>query len=157
MIVLNALLPLVGPPCPFRLLPKCSARKNMNHDLFSQSRYQLIDKFKTGWSRNLLRKRCGNVREQGGSPIPTTTNQAYLQRDVVVEVKEVVWILGRQPIWRQMKCDSLSHQENTWARFVCQGSSAAVVQQGLKHETQPMRQPVMSFAPAKFFSWLKRL
>ena len=97
------------------------------------------------------------MREQGGSPIPTTTNQAYLQRDVVVEVKEVVWILGRQPIWHQMKCDSLSHQENTWARFVCQGSSAAVVQQGLKHETQPMRQPVMSFAPAKFFSWLKRL
>ena len=89
------------------------------------------------------------MREQGGSPIPTTTNQAYLQRDVVVEVKEVVWILGRQPIWRQMRCDSLSHQENTWARFVCQGSSAAVVQQGLKHETQPMRQPVMSFAESK--------
>ena len=105
----------------------------------------------------LLPSHPGNLREQGGSPIPTTTNQAYLQRDVVVEVKEVVWILGRQPIWRQMRCDSLSHQENTWARFVCQGSSAAVVQQGLKHETQPMRQPVMSFAPAKFFSWLKRL
>ena len=30
--------------------------------------------------------------------------------------------------------------------FYCPGSSAAVVQQRHKHETQPMRQPVMSFA-----------
>ena len=67
-------------------------------------------------------------------------------------------MLGRQTVWQQKgMSDSLSHQVNTWARFHCRGSSAQVVQQRLKHETQPMRQPVMSFAPAKFFSWLKRL
>ena len=101
---------------------------------------------------------CSATNAGAGRFTNPTTNPAYPPRDVVVKVKEVVWMLGRQTVW-QLKgmSDSLSHQVNTWARFHCRGSSAAVVQQRLKHETQPMRQPVMSFAPAKFFSWLKRL
>ena len=42
MIVLNTLLPLVGPPCPSRLLPKFSAQKE--HELcFFQSIPLLIN------------------------------------------------------------------------------------------------------------------
>ena len=42
MIVLNTLLPLVGPPCPPRLLPKFSAQKD--HELlFFQSIPLLIN------------------------------------------------------------------------------------------------------------------
>ena len=35
MIVLNTLLPLVGPPFPCRLLPKFSAQKDKEHELWS--------------------------------------------------------------------------------------------------------------------------
>ena len=42
MIVLNTLLPLVGPLAPLDSYRSLQPRKNMNHDLFSQSRYELI-------------------------------------------------------------------------------------------------------------------
>ena len=62
MIVLNTLVPLVGPPCPSRLLPKFAAQKE--HELwYFQSIPLLINSInKTGWSKNLLRERCGKVK-----------------------------------------------------------------------------------------------
>ena len=42
MIVLNTLLPLVGPLGPLDSYRSFQPRKNMNYDLFSQSRYYLI-------------------------------------------------------------------------------------------------------------------
>ena len=39
LLVFNTLLPLVGPPCPLDSYRGFQPRKNMNYDLFSQSRY----------------------------------------------------------------------------------------------------------------------
>ena len=65
--------PLLAPLAPSRLLPKFSARKEDESRSFSQSPERrwitifqsiplLINSIKTGWSKNLLRERCGKVK-----------------------------------------------------------------------------------------------
>ena len=54
--------PLLAPLAPLDSYRSFQPRKNMNYDLFSQSRYWLIVLIKKGWGKNLLRERCGKVK-----------------------------------------------------------------------------------------------
>ena len=110
MIALNTLLPLVGPPCPSRLLPKFAAQKE--HELWSfQSIPLLIN------SINL--KRDG-VRICSGKMWEGEVLKALLQYSVIVSIScQLHWVieLQRRPAHAKPDFNWLSGPRNgTWKR-----------------------------------------
>ena len=99
-------------------------------------------------SPHLLRYQCGSREVHQFRPPP---NRPIPQMGCCWGRTGSRMSIVRQTVWRQVTSDSLSHTRHEGS-FYCPGSSAAVVQQRLKHETQPMRQPVMSFAKT-YYPW----
>ena len=110
-------------PCPWsrcRTNRRCPWRSRRARVGVADAESSPLSRCVAPGSPHLLRYQCGSREVHLFQPPPT---RPISKRDVVVDAKEVVWILGRQPIWRQMRCDSLSHQENTWARFTAQAQA----------------------------------